>query len=47
MYLKNRDFCPTSAASSALTGTKVNEDPFTKKIALPITYVPVLEAEQF
>ena len=53
MYLKNGDFCPTSAASSALTGTKVNEDLFTKKIALPIsyatlmTYVPVLGAEQF
>ena len=54
MYLKNGDFCPTSAASSALTGTKVNEDLFTKKDSLAhylsyatlMTYVPVLGAEQ-
>ena len=55
MYLNNGDFCPASTASSALTGTLINKDPFAKKDSLAhylsyatlVTYVPILGAEQF
>ena len=38
MYLEIGNFCPASTASNALTGTWINKDPFTKKIALPIIF---------
>ena len=38
MYLKNGDFHPASMASSALTRTLINKDPFAKEIALPIIF---------
>ena len=55
MYLKKGDLFPASTASSALTGTETNKDPFTKKdsvahylsYAVLMTYLSVLEAEQF
>ena len=54
-YLKNGNFCLASTASSALTKTLINKDPFTNKDSLAhylsyatlVTYVPVLGAEQF
>ena len=53
MYLKIGDFCPVSMASSALTGTWMNKDPFKTKdsaahyllYALLMTYQSVLGAE--
>ena len=54
MFLKNGDFCPASTASSALTRTKMNKDPFPKKDSLAhylsyatlMTYALVVGGEQ-
>ena len=54
-YLKNGDFSKILTASSALTKTLINIDPFTKKGSLAyylsyatlVTYVPILEADKF
>jgi hypothetical protein len=55
MHLKNGNFPPASTASSDLTRTYINKNPFFKKdslahylsYAILMTYIPVLGAEQF